>query len=85
MKRLRLAAWVTAILGFLSILSLLYLFCSIFNLVDLFASPDVDLYIDGACLLVLSVFTVSVYVMLGYLLNTSDRLINLTTDTGINK
>lgn len=85
MKRLRLSATVTAVLGFFAVLSLIFLFVALFNIAGKETVPGPEWYVAGICLIILAAFTLSVFVTLGYLLRTSDRLINLTTDTGITK
>lgn len=84
MRRLRLSATVTAVLGFFATLSLIFLFLALADIADSTANTA-EWYAAGVCLIVLTAFTMSVFITLGYLLKTSDRLINLTTDTGINK
>jgi glucose uptake protein GlcU len=84
MKKLRFSATITAVLGFFAVLSIVFLFMTFSD----FADPDArttEWYIAGICLIILSAFTLAVFVTLSYLLKTSDKLINLTTDTGINK
>lgn len=85
MKRLRLSATVTAVLGLFSILSLVFLFVALSDIADNEAASSLEWYVAGVCLIILTAFTISVFVTLGYLLKMSDRLINFTTDTGINK
>jgi uncharacterized membrane protein len=85
MKKLRFSATVTAILGFFAVISLVFLFLALSDIADAGTTFRMEWYVAGLCLIVLSAFTVSVFVTLGYLLKTSDRLINLTIDTGINK
>lgn len=85
MKKLRFSATVTAILGFFAVISLVFLFMALSDIADSGTTFRMEWYVAGLCLIVLSAFTISVFVTLGYLLKTSDRLINLTTDTGINK
>jgi len=85
MKKLRLSATVTAVLGFFSVLSLIFLFLALSDIADGGAAHTFEWYVAGICLIILTIFTLSVFVMLAYLLRTSDRLINLTTDTGITK
>lgn len=85
MRRLRLSATITAVLGFFAVLSLIFLFLALTDIADGAAKSTAEWYVAGACLIVLTTFTLSVFVTLGYLLKTSDRLINLTTDTGITK
>lgn len=84
MKRLRFFATVTAILGFFAVISLIFLFMSLAD-IGTGTTFRLEWYVAGLCLVILTAFTISVFVTLGYLLKTSDRLINLTTDTGINK
>lgn len=84
MRRLRLSATVTAVLGFFALLSLIFLFLALADIADATASST-EWYVAGVCLIILTAFTMSVFITLGYLLKTSDRLLNLTTDTGINK
>lgn len=84
MKKLRLSATVTAVLGFFAVLSIIFLFLALSDLAD-GGAKAAEWYISGICLIVLSAFTISVFITLSYLLRTSDRLINLTTDTGITK
>ncbi|HLN56494.1 MAG TPA: hypothetical protein VK207_10900 [Bacteroidales bacterium] len=84
MKKLRLSASVTAVLGFFAVLSLIFLFLALSDIAD-GNGRVVEWYIAGICLIILSAFTLSVFVTLSYLLRTSDKLLNLTTDTGITK
>lgn len=85
MKKLRLSATVTAILGFFAVLSIIFLFIAMSDIQGKGASFRTEWYVACACLIIITAFTLSVFVTLGYLMKTSDRLINLTTDTGINK
>jgi hypothetical protein len=85
MKRLRLSATVTAILGVFAVLALVFLFLTLSDSAAGGIKHGTKLYLAGISLIILSIFTVSVFITLGYLLKTSDRLINLTTDTGITK
>lgn len=84
MKKLRLSATVTAVLGFFAVLSLIFLFLALSDIAD-GGTSTIEWYVAGICLIILTAFTLSVFVTLGYLLRTSDRLLNLTTDTGISK
>ncbi len=85
MKKLRLSATITAVLGFFSVLSLIFLFLALSDIADNSTDRVVEWYVAGICLVIITTFTLSVFVMLGYLLRTSDKLLNLTTDTGITK
>jgi hypothetical protein len=84
MKRLKLSATITAVLGFFSAIALIFLYLVFADIAGKEIMSPVELYI-GICLIVLTIFTISVFVTLTYLLKTSSRLINLTTDTGISK
>jgi hypothetical protein len=84
MKRLKLSATITAVLGFFSAIALIFLYIAFADMAGKEIMSPVELYI-GICLIVLTIFTISVFVTLTYLLKTSSRLINLTTDTGISK
>jgi hypothetical protein len=84
MKRLKLSATITAVLGFFSAIALVFLYLVFADIAGKEIMSPVELYI-GICLIVLTIFTISVFVTLTYLLKTSSRLINLTTDTGISK
>lgn len=85
MKKLRFSATVTAILGFFAVISIILLFLALSDIADTGTTFRLEWYVAGICLIVLTAFTISVFVTLSYLLKTSDRLINLTTDKGINK
>lgn len=85
MKRLKLVATITALLGLLAIISVIYLFYELFRVsADNLATQN-EFYVAGGCLIAISLFIISAFVTLGYLLKTSDRMINLTTDTDLNK
>lgn len=83
MKRLKLVATITAVLGLLAVLSVIYLFVE-FAKVSENPLTDKEVYLAGGCLIMISLFIISAFVTLGYLLKTSDRMINLTTDTDKN-
>jgi uncharacterized membrane protein len=85
MKRLKLSATITAVLGFFSVIALIFLYLALANIADSGTTSTLEWYIAGICMIVLTIFTISVFVTLTYLLKTSSRLINLTTDTGISK
>jgi uncharacterized membrane protein len=85
MRKLRLSATVTAVLGFLAVLSLIFLFLALSDITHAGTDRASEKLVAIICLIILTAFTLSVFIMLGYLLRTSDRLINLTTDTGITK
>lgn len=85
MKRLRLSATITAILGLFSVVALILLFLGLADLAQSGTATTMEWYAAAISIIILSAFTISVFITLAYLLRTSARLINLTTDTGINK
>jgi hypothetical protein len=85
MKRLRLSATITAILGVFSVFALVSLYLALADIADTGTSTTLEWYVAGISIIILSAFTISVFITLAYLLKTSARLLNLTTDTGINK
>jgi hypothetical protein len=80
MKRLRLSATITAILGFFSILALIFLFMVLSDIADSITTHELEWYVAGSCLIVIGAFTISTFITLAYFLKTSDKLIKLTTD-----
>lgn len=69
MKKLIFSATVTAVFGFLSVIALILLYLSLSDIAN--HEPDLTLewYISGICIIILSVFTISTFVTLGFLLN----------------
>lgn len=69
MKKLRISANITAILGVLSVFALIFLFLA---LSDIAGGQEADLtlewYIAGLSMIVLAAFTVSVFFTLGFLI-----------------
>lgn len=68
MKNLRISASITGILGFLSVIGLIMLFLALSDIAD--QEPDLTLewYISGISILILSAFTISTFVTLGFLI-----------------
>jgi len=68
MKKLIFSATVTAVFGFLSVLALISLYLSLSDIAN--HEPDLTLewYITGICIIILSAFTISTFVTLGFLL-----------------
>jgi hypothetical protein len=85
MKRLKLSATITAVLGFFSVIALIFLYLALADIAHKETVSGTEWHIAVICMIVLTIFTISVFVTLTYLLKTSSRLINLTTDTGISK
>ena len=80
MKRLRLSATITAILGFFSILALIFLFMALSDIADSITTHKLEWYVAGSCLIVIGAFTISTFITLANFLKSSDKLIKLTTD-----
>jgi hypothetical protein len=68
MKALRFSATITAVLGFFSVLALIFLFLALSDIAN--NEPDLKLewHIAGICIMILSAFTISTFVTLGYLM-----------------
>jgi hypothetical protein len=80
MKKLKVSATFTAVLGFFAVLALVFLYLSLSDIAK--KEPDLKLewFITDICYVVLSAFTLSTLITLGYLLRSFDRIIKLTTD-----
>jgi len=67
LKSLRISASITGILGFLSVIALILLFLALGDIAD--QEPDLTLewYISGISILVLTAFTISTFMTLGFL------------------
>lgn len=82
MKRLRLSATITAVLGFLSIPSVIYLY---FEFIDVSRKTiqhvQINRFLSITSLIILGAFIISTFITLGYFLKTSHKLLNLTIDS----
>ncbi|HEX2977169.1 MAG TPA: hypothetical protein VHO68_14635 [Bacteroidales bacterium] len=86
MKNLKICASITAVLCFLAVFSIIFLFMSLSDIADSGTALHLEWYISGICLIILSAFTLSSIITLSLLLkhlNTSE-IINLMTDYDMN-
>lgn len=67
MKKLRISASITGVFGFLSIFALILLFLALSDIADQEPNLSFEWYISGISILILSVFTISTFVTLGFL------------------
>lgn len=67
MKSLRISASITGVLGFLSVIALILLFLALSDIADQEANLTLEWYISGISILILSAFTISTFVTLGFL------------------
>ena len=66
MKNFRLSATVTAILGFLSVLALIFLFLALSDIAHQEEDLTLEWYVTGVCMIILAGFTISTFVTLGF-------------------
>ena len=71
MRKLRFSATVTAILGFLSVLALIFLYLALSDIANKEGDLTLEWYIAGACLVIICNFTVSTFITLGFLMKIS--------------
>lgn len=68
MKQLRFSATITAVLGFLSVLALLFLYLALADIANNEPDQVLEWKVAGTCMLILLAFVLSTFVTLGYLL-----------------
>ncbi|MCU0363428.1 MAG: hypothetical protein MUD02_01620 [Bacteroidales bacterium] len=68
MKQLRFFAIITAVLGFLSVLALFFLYMSLADIAHNEPDQGLEWRIAGICMLVLASFVISTFVTLGFML-----------------
>ena len=68
MKQLRFSATVTAVLGFISVLALLFLYLSLADIAHNEPDQVLEWKVAGTCMAILGLFILSTFVTLGYLL-----------------
>jgi len=68
MKKLRISTEITAILGFLSVLALIFLYLALSDIANHEANQTLEWYVTGICMIVLGFFTISTFVTLGFIL-----------------
>jgi len=67
MKKLRFSAACTAILGFLSVLALIFLFLALADISHQEQDLTLEWHITGICMIILGAFAISTFVTLGLL------------------
>ena len=67
MKKLRISTEITAILGFLSVLALIFLFLALSD-ISHETNQRLEWYVTGICMTVIAFFTISTFVTLGFIL-----------------
>lgn len=68
MKKFKFSATVTAILGFLSVLALIFLFLALSDIADMEENLTLEWYVAGVCMIILGTFIISPFVTLGFVL-----------------
>jgi hypothetical protein len=68
MKNLRFSATITSILGFLSVLALLFLYLALCDIAKMEEDLTLEWHVAGVCILILCAFTISTFVTLGFML-----------------
>jgi hypothetical protein len=73
MEKLRFSAGCTAVLGFISVIAQVFLFLALADIAHQEQDLSPEWHIAGICMIILSLFTISTFVTLGFLLKYSDR------------
>jgi hypothetical protein len=68
MKKLRYSATVTAIMGFFSVLALIFLFLALSDIADLENDLTLEWYVAGICMITIALFIISTFITLGLML-----------------
>lgn len=68
MRKLRISAEITAILGFLSVLALIFLFLALSDIANNEPDQKLEWYVAGICMIIIGIFTISTFVTLGFIL-----------------
>ena len=68
MKKFKLSVTVTAILGFLSVFALIFLFLALSDIADMEEDLTLEWYVAGVCQIILGTFTISTFVTLGFVI-----------------
>jgi hypothetical protein len=66
MKKFKFSATVTTILGFLSVLALIFLFLALSDIAHHEEDLTLEWYVTGVCMIILATFTISTFVTLGF-------------------
>jgi uncharacterized membrane protein len=70
-RKLRISATITAILGILSVFAMIFLYLALSDIANKEEDLTLEWYIAGVCLIVLCNFTVSTFFTLGFLMKIS--------------
>jgi hypothetical protein len=66
MKKLKFSATITAILGFLSALTLFFLFLALSDISHKEEDLTLEWYVAGVCMMIIGAFIISTFVTLGF-------------------
>lgn len=69
-RMLRLSATVTAILGIVSVIALIFLFLALSDIADMEEDLSLEWHIAGLCMIIISIFTISTFVTTSLLFKT---------------
>ncbi len=72
MRNLKFSATITAILAFLSVIALIALFLALTDIANHEPDQTLEWYVSGICIFVLSAFTLSTIITLGFLMKYLD-------------
>jgi len=72
MKALRFSAAITAILGFFSVLAIIFLYLALSDIAHNEPDQSLEWRVAGICIMILGAFIVSTFVTLGYLFTKVD-------------
>jgi cell division protein FtsW (lipid II flippase) len=75
MKKLKISATFTAILGFFLVLALIFLYLALSDIARQEEDLILEWHVAGVCMIILSIFVVSAFVTLGFLIK-KDRIWN---------
>jgi hypothetical protein len=80
MRNFRLSATTTGILGFLSILALIFQYLALCDIAQMEENLTLEWYITGLCMIVFGTFVISTFVTLGFILKYS-RFFQINNET----
>lgn len=81
MKRLKYSATITAVLGVLAAIALVFLYLALSDIADSGTGHKLEWYISGMSLIALSAFTISTFITLALFLKTLRVSERLTVET----
>jgi hypothetical protein len=68
MKQLRFSAIITAVLGFMSVLALFFLYLALSDIANNEPDQVLEWRVAGICMMIIGAFIISTFVTLGYIL-----------------